>query len=132
MRKVFIAVAVCLAVACALVAGSAGESRAQSNAQCTTQGAFALALAQVLKFEVTTVEAAVSALSGIGVMPDGGWRAEECLTDAVSAQVRLALDQAMASGAVPPSVGTGAVAGTLEALRSSDRLYPTTVSPSRP
>ena len=120
MRKTLVAVIVCAVVSLYGFLGQAAEVRAE----CTTQGAYALALAQVLQFDVSTVEAAISALTGIGAAPDGGWQPEVCLTDAVALQVRAALERAVAAGAVPPGIGTGAASAAFEALATADRRYP--------
>lgn len=126
MKKSVMAIVVCFVLTAVLALGPTVDA----HAECTTQGAYALALAQVLNFNVTTVDAAVSALTGIGVAPDGGWKPEECLTDAVIVQVRAALDRAVAGGVLPAGIGKGAADKALEALKTTERLYPAVVSPA--
>ena len=84
--KLGVVVAV-LAFCCALLAGPAPRARA---ADCTTQGALALALADVLGIKVTAAQEAADALAVLGVAPTLGWNVEACLTDAVSLEIRQA------------------------------------------
>jgi hypothetical protein len=69
-----------------------------ASAQCGTQGAFALALAQTLNIDVTTQEAARSELGKIGVQPDGGWSPTSCMNAEMVRQIQTALDNAVAAG----------------------------------
>ena len=80
-------VATVLAFCCVLVVGPAVQARA---AECTTQGALALALADVVGSKVTSAQAAADALAAIGVGPTLGWNVEACLTDAVSLEISAA------------------------------------------
>jgi hypothetical protein len=73
-----------LALCCALTVGSASQALA---ADCTTQGALALALADVLGTKTTSAQAAADALTVLGVRPTAGWNVETCLTEAVSLEV---------------------------------------------
>lgn len=101
---------------------------AQAKAECTTQGALALALAEMLKFNVTTTEAAVAALAAIGVEPDGGWKPGECLTPETTAQIKAAYGRAAAERG--RNLAAGALDAALEALGTIDRQLD--VSPSKP
>ena len=69
-----------------------------ASAQCGTQGAFALALAQTLNIDVTTQEAARTALGKIGVQPDTGWSPTSCMNAEMVRQIQTALDNAVAAG----------------------------------
>lgn len=82
---VFVAV---LTFCCVLVVGSAVQARAEEP--CTTQGALALALADVLKIKATTAQEAADALAIRGIAPKLGWLVDTCLTDEVSREVRTA------------------------------------------
>lgn len=75
------------AVCCALMAGTVSQVRAAEGDKCTTQGALALALADVLGIKVTEAQAAADALAAMGVGPVLGWDVEACLTDAVSVEI---------------------------------------------
>lgn len=125
MKKALCVLSAVLVVCGLLVLGPA----AQAKAECTTQGALALALAEMLKFDVTTTEAAVAALVAIGVEPNGGWKPEECLTPETTTQIRDAYARAVADSG--RSLSAGAVDGALEALKTIDRQLQD-VSPSRP
>ena len=69
-----------------------------ASAQCGTQGAFALALAQTLNFDVTTEEAARTELGRINVQPDTGWSPTSCMNAEMVRQIQTALDNAVAAG----------------------------------
>jgi len=77
-----------LACCCVLVFGSAVQSRAEE--MCTTQGALALALADMLKIQITTAQEAADALASRGIAPKLGWDVDACLTAEVSREVRVA------------------------------------------
>jgi len=124
MKKAFGALFAVLVFCCSPVLGPA-----QAQAECTTQGALALGLAEVLKLNVTTVTAAVTALTTIGVEPDGGWKPEECLTPEVTAQIQAAYAAAVAGGR-SGILAPGAIDAALDALRPVDRERD--ISPSRP
>ena len=81
-----------LAFCCVLVVGSAVQARAEEP--CVTQGALALALADVLKIKVTTAQEAADALALRGIAPKLGWNVEACLTDEASREIRLAFGDA--------------------------------------
>jgi len=104
-------------------------AQVQAQTECTTQGALALGLAELLKLNVTSADAAVAALAAIGVEPDGGWKPGECLTPEVIAQVKAAYAGAVAGGR-SGSLVAGAVDDALVALKPIDRKYD--ISPSRP
>lgn len=124
MKNTFGALFGVLVVCCALVLGPS-----PAKAECTTQGALAMGLAEMLKLNVTTADAAAAALAALGVAPDGGWQPGACLTPEVTAQVQAAYAEAVAGGR-STSLTPGAVDAVLEALRSIDRKYD--ISPSRP
>jgi len=89
-----------LACCCLLVVGLAVPARAEEP--CTTQGALALALADVLKIEVNTAEEAADSLASRGIAPKLGWNVDVCLTAEVAQEIRVAFgsigtfDRAMA------------------------------------
>jgi len=91
--------------------------------------AVALGLAEMLKLNVTTADAAAAALAALGIAPEGGWLPGACLTPEVSAQVQAAYAEALAGGR-SAFLTPGAVDAVLDALRSVDRKYD--ISPSRP
>ena len=114
-------IAAVLAFCCALIVGPASQVRAE---ECTTQGALALALADVLGIKVTTAQAAADALAHLGVGPKLGWNVEACLTDAVALEISqsfAALDR-----------GAGGFERAMGMIgRNADQAYPT-VSPFKP
>jgi len=114
-------IAVALVFLCAMLVGPASQARAE---ECTTQGALALALADVLGIKVTSAQAAADALVLRGIKPDEGWAVEVCLTDAVLQQVKTAFGEAgnFESALTMIGRGTGPDAG---------RTYPV-VSPAKP
>ena len=77
-------IAAVLAFCCALLVGPVSQARAE---ECTTQGALALSLADVLGIKVTSAQAAADALASLGIGPSSGWNVEACLTDAVSQEI---------------------------------------------
>lgn len=77
-------VAAVLAFCCVLLAGPVTQARAEG---CTTQGALALSLADVLGIKATSAQAAADALAALGVAPVSGWDVDACLTDAVSLEI---------------------------------------------
>lgn len=117
-----------LVVSCALVLGPS-----PAKAECTTQGALASGLAEMLKLNVATPEAAAAALAALDIAPDGGWLPGACLTPEVAAQVQAAYAAAVAGGRAT-SLTPGAVDAVLDALRPVDREYIaiSPISPSRP
>jgi len=76
-----------LALCCAFMIGPVSQARA---AECTTQGALALALADVLGIQVTSAQAAADALTALGVAPEHGWAVDACLTEAVALEISQA------------------------------------------
>jgi hypothetical protein len=114
-RNLGIVIAV-LAMTCALLAGSASFGRAEEP-PCTTQGALALALADVLGIKVTEAQAAADALAALGVKPQDGWKVDECLTE----RVRIEIAQAYA-GLNRDAEGFNRALGML--LRIPDQQYP--------
>jgi hypothetical protein len=77
-------IAAALMFCCALLVGTASQARAE---ECTTQGALALALADVLGIQATSAQAAADSLAAISVGPALGWNVEACLTAEVSAEI---------------------------------------------
>lgn len=100
------------------------------RAECTTQGALASGLAEMLKLNVATPEAAAAALAALDIAPDGGWLPGECLTPEVAAQVKAAYDAAVSGGRAANLV-PGAVDAVLESLQTVDRQY-NVISPVSP
>lgn len=126
MRKVPCALVAVLVFCGALVLGPAPKAMAQ--AECTTQGALALALAEMLNYDATTTEAAIAALVAINVQPDLGWKPEECLTPEVRAQVKASYAAAAADSG--RNLDAGAADRAAQALETIDRQLQD-VSPSR-
>jgi len=120
MKNTLGMIAAVLAFCCALVVGPASQTRAE---ECTTQGALALALADVLGIQVTTAQAAADALALRGIKPKLGWNVEACLTDEVLQEVKKAFANA------------GDFERALALIsRDTDRKYPKppVVSPAKP
>jgi hypothetical protein len=92
--------------------------------QCeVTQGAYAIALAQALGFNVSTAAEALSALTGVtppegGIAPVGGWVADQCATADVVAQVRDSLKLADAR------YGAGTADSAFQTLSNRDHRAP--------
>ena len=84
--------------------------------ECPTQGAFALALAQILGFDVTYAESATRSLDGIGIKPDPEWTPDECLTAAVIPEIEADLKAAVNANLLDPRDVSGAVAYALDAI----------------
>lgn len=95
-----------------LVLGPADEARAA----CKTQGELALALAQMLKFEVGSQETALAKLASIGVGPSDGWKPAQCLSDEVVIQIEESLRNAVVLKFVDADLALGAVARALTAI----------------
>lgn len=125
MKKNVAVFAAVLAFCCALVVGPASQARAEEP--CTTQGALALALADVLKIKVTSAQAAADALAQLGVGPVSGWNVEACLTDAVSMEISQSF------AALNREAG-GFERALAMVQRIPDQVYPdvSPVSPARP
>ena len=117
-------IAAVLAFCCALVVGPASQARAE---ECTTQGALALALADVLGIKVTSAQAAADALVTCGVScstePKLWWIVSECLTDKVRQEVKVVFAGVVGAKGFERAE---AMLGT-----DSKRIYPD-VSPSKP
>ena len=117
-------IAAVLAFCCILAIGPASQARAEET--CTTQGALALALADVLEIKVTSAQAAADALALRGIAPKLGWNVEACLTDEVSLEIKTSHGDA------------GSFERALAMIdRSADRQHqkddsPPTVSPFKP
>jgi len=79
-------IAAVFALCCALVAGPVSPARAED--QCTTQGALALALADVLGIKVTTAQDAADKLAARNIKPKLGWSVDTCLTDEVLQEIQ--------------------------------------------
>jgi len=110
MKKSMAAIIAILAFCCSLVVGTAVQVRAE---ECTTQGALALALADVLGIKATSSQAAADALALRGVGPELGWDVEACLTMAVQEEIKASLGDA------------GGFERALAMIdRNADRLYP--------
>jgi hypothetical protein len=92
----------------------------QALAACTTQGAFALALAQILGFEVATQVAAISALDEIGILPVAGWQPEVCITAEVVVDLDQSVASAVAAGQLTEAQAEGAIAIALATLGKED------------
>jgi hypothetical protein len=127
MKRVLCTFAAVLALCGALVFSTA----ARAKAECTTQGAMALALAEMLKLNVTTADAAVTALAALGIAPDGGWKVEECLTAETTAQIRAAYAAAVTKAGGAGNLTAGAFDAALESLTPAERSF-RDVSPSKP
>jgi hypothetical protein len=127
MRYRLGAIAAAMMACCALGLGPAARARAE----CTTQGALALALADLLKFNVTTTEGAAAALSAIEIKPAAGWDLPACLTPEVTAEVQEAYALAVAAGGRWGRLAAGGFEAAIEALKPIDRQYPV-ISPARP
>lgn len=69
-----------------------------ARSECKTQGALALAMAQLLGVadEKTTPLNAADALKGLGIEPTAGWRLNECIAEDVVIQVDTDLKKAIA------------------------------------
>ena len=130
MKKALSVLVAVLMVCGALVVVPATRANAQATAGgCTTQGALALGLAELLKLNVTTAAAARDALVALGVEPNGGWKLDDCLTPEAEAQIRAAYARASSEGG--HDLAGGAIDAALEALRGVDRQLKD-VSPSKP
>lgn len=128
MKRFACGVAAAVVICTGLAIGTASPARAE----CTTQGALALALAQLVDKSIMTAEAAATALSGVGVEPDGGWKLEECLTQAAIDQITAKYAAAVAENRHWGQAGglaSGSVDTALELIRPIDRMYPGNVSP---
>jgi len=111
-------IAAVLAFCCALIVGPASQVRAE---ECTTQGALALALADVLGIQVTTAQAAADALALRGIAPKLGWKVEVCLTNEVREEVKMAFANAADFERAMKMIG-----------HDYNRTYPPVVSPAKP
>lgn len=87
---------------------------------CPTQGAFALALAQILGFDVTYGESAIKVLVDIGVRPDPEWDAGKCLTAAVIPDIEQDLKAAIDANLLDPRDVAGAIAYALDAIGATE------------
>lgn len=125
MKKAFVALVSLFVVSCALAMGSS-----PAKAECTTQGALAMGLAEMLKLNVTSADAAAAALAALDIAPTEGWLPGACLTPEVAAQVQTAYAEAVAGGRAA-SLTPGAVGAVLDALQFADRKYEV-ISPVQP
>jgi len=89
-------------------------------AECGTQGAFALAVAQLLGYEVTDNDAAMATLTNVGVEPNGGWDPEACMTEEVASEIDKDLNNAVAMGIFKPLDVAGVVILALESIGAGD------------
>ncbi len=106
-------VRLCIALLSALFLFSSAQF---ANAQCTTQGALALALAQILGNDVTDEAQAVAALKAAGVKPVDDWQPGACVSEDIVKQLDEALKTAVAAGIVPGKDAAGALAYALETI----------------
>jgi len=90
------------------------------KAECGKQGAFALALAQLLGHEVTGQDAAIEILTNVGVEPIGGWQPDACVTEEVAHEIDKGLKNAVAMGIFKPEEVAGIVALALESIGEGD------------
>jgi hypothetical protein len=87
-----------------------------ASAQCSTQGALAIALAQLLGYDVQDDAAAIAALIGVGVQPEGGWQSTDCIDEAAVAQLNQSIQTAAAAGLLNAGDASGALAAALDAI----------------
>lgn len=94
---------------------------APARSGCPTQGALAVALAQLLGLasDKTTPQAAAEALRVIGIEPTLGWKLNECVGEEVVLQLDTDLKKAIAAGTVAVDK-SDAVAAALDLLQASD------------
>ncbi len=116
MRR-FVSVAKGLILVCLALAVCPARA---AHAECHTQGILALALAQVLDYNVTTQDAAIAALQAIGTEPLNGWKPAECLSEQTVIQVEEALRRAVTAGRVSKEAAMGAVAAALNAIGAAE------------
>ena len=88
----------------------------EARAECKTQGDLALALAQVLNFEVKSQEDAIAKLSSIGVRPIDDWKPAQCLTAEVVLQIEESLRKAVVLKSIDGELAQGAVERALTAI----------------
>lgn len=117
-------IAAVVAICCVLASGLASQARAEEP--CTTQGALALALADVLEIKATSAQAAADALALRGIAPKLGWNVEACLTDEVTREIKTAHGDAVSFERAQALIGS-----------ATDQSYqkvaaPPTVSPFKP
>ena len=89
---------------------------ALAAAECGTQGAFALALAQLLGYEVTDQGAAMATLTNVGVEPTGGWSPEACMTEEVANEIDRDLKNAVGMGIFTSEEVEGVVLAALASI----------------
>ena len=89
-------------------------------AECGTQGAFALAVAQLLGYEVTDHDAAMATLTNVGVEPKGGWDPQACMTEEVAGEIDKDLKNAVSLGIFNPQDVAGVVILALESIGAGD------------
>jgi hypothetical protein len=107
--KIFAAL---LLSACLCIFGAA----LPAGAATATQGDFALALAQILGFDATTVDAATGMLQQRSVSPQAGWVAGEPLSLKTIADLRSSLKKAAKSGSLKPAQIDGAIDAAMAAV----------------
>ena len=86
-----------------------------ARSECTTQGQFAVTLAQALglvEADVTQQDAA-DALAGIGVSPANGWQPDACLDAVAQAEIEAAILAAINVGTIDGAY-SGVVQDVLE------------------
>ncbi len=87
-----------------------------AGAATATQGDFALALAQILGFDATSVDAATALLQQQNVFPQTGWLPAEPLTLKAIAELRGSLKKAVKSGKLKPAQIDGAIDAAMAAV----------------
>ncbi len=107
--KIFTALVMATILCTVSFAGTAGAATA-------TQGDFALALAQILGFDATTVDAATSMLQQKNVFPQAGWVPGAPLSLRTITELRSSLKQAVKSGNLKPDQIRGAIDGAMAAV----------------
>jgi hypothetical protein len=125
MKKLIGVMVAVLVFSCVAVIGPVVQAGAQEK--CATQGALALALAEMLKLKVVSAEAAAEKLSEFGIEPEGGWALDACVTEEVKANLAEDYRAAVAAGSVVGAAGL--VDTALKAIGAFDPRQD--VSPAR-
>jgi len=124
MKKLIGVMMTVLVFSCGAVVGPVVQAGAQ---ECATQGALALALAEMLKLKVVSAEAAAEKLSGFGIEPEDGWALDACVTEEVKANLAEDYRAAVAAGSVVGAAGL--VDSALKAIGAFDPQQD--ISPSK-
>ncbi len=107
--KIFTALVIVTILCTVGFSGTAGAATA-------TQGDFALALAQILGFDATTIDAATSMLQQKNVFPQAGWVPGAPLSLKTITELRSSLKKAVKSGNLKPDQITGAIDAAMAAV----------------